>query len=183
MSPLGSYLWVLWGYSFCYYELTNKTKGAFYSIFGVDFNFHINLKIFQWTFENIWFGNDELQLFVAAGYSLWSWIWIWIWATVMSQSLGNQSDARVTKSSQCDMGKCGLNQLLKLNKYYKLDAIGNCGNIFSSFQWHFSVRILLPWQNKKLMTHGLMIQEVTEWVHIKWAYRLWALLSYGNFMR
>ena len=30
MSPLGSlYLWVLWGYSFCYYELTNKNKSTF----------------------------------------------------------------------------------------------------------------------------------------------------------
>ena len=30
--------------------------------------------------------------------------------------------------------------------------------------------------------HELMIQEVTEWAHLIWAYRLWALLRNGNFM-
>ena len=50
----------------------------------------------------------------------------------MSQSLGNQGDACVTKSSQCDIGKClvALIFVLTSNKYLKLDVIGKDGKYF-----------------------------------------------------
>ena len=57
-------------------------------------------------------------------------------------------------------------------------------NIFSLFSKHFSVEILLPsaysiMAKKMVVTQELMIQEITEWAHLKWAYQLWALLWYG----
>ena len=123
-----------------------KTQVHFCSIFGVNINFRIKLKKFEWAFLMFCFGNNDLQLFAATGYSFWIWIWIWICGTVMLHSLGNQSDASVTKPSQYDLGKCGLNWLLycHLTNIRSLMSLVKMVNILSLFPKHFSIEMLLP---------------------------------------
>ena len=93
----------------------------------------------------------------------------------MLQSLGdNSSDARVTKSSQCDMGKCGLNWFLYWlqTNITSFMSLINMVNVFSLFQKHLPVKMLLPsaylsWQNEMMKTFELMIFGETEilWVN------------------